>query len=133
MLPGFEGLFQEIATMMADAIDEEWSTAHAYAVFYPGCTVSEGEYARKADGVPRGLDLPFEFREAADRLRRLFREAGRPVWGRFDFTLQPDRRFDVKWGYDSCDEQGDAIFDEDAEVQRIQDRFERLTRPATDE
>jgi hypothetical protein len=128
MIEGIEPLYQRIADSMTAALPEGWATAKYEAIFYPGASAYDAEYVRQVDGVARGFaptkDGPRAFRE----LRALFRQAGRPVWGRASFELRPDGTFKVQWGYDDCDANGDCRFDEDEEVRRLEARRYRLSR-----
>lgn len=127
MIPGAEKLFQRIATAMADGIPEEWSAAEFHAVFFEECSKYEAEYVRQADGLVRGFQPTDDGSTAVRELRSAFGEAGRALWGRVWFTLQPDGSFNVRWGYDDCDASGNAVYDEAAEDRRSEHRRRRLT------
>jgi hypothetical protein len=128
MIPGIEPLYQEIAESMLASIPEEWSTATFDVLFFSHSTAFEAEYTRKADGLARSFAPPRNGRRAFQRLRQLFKDAGKPLWGRATFELRPDGQFNIKWGYDNCDAQGNALFDEDEEVRRLEARQHRLSR-----
>jgi hypothetical protein len=129
MIDGIEQLYQEIAEAMLATIPEEWSSAKYEAIFFASAFVFEAEYTRAVDGKARSF-LPLSSGDAALRqLRQLFKDAGKPLWGRVCFALSPDGATNVAWGYDQCDANGDAIFDEDAEFERADARRRRLTQP----
>lgn len=129
MIPGVEPLYREIAEAMSAAIPEEWETATFEVIFFSRSIVFEAEYTRKADRVARSF-LPARSGQRAFRqLRERFEGAGKKLWGRASFELRPDGAFNLKWGYDDCDENGFALFDADEEVRRSEARQRRLTRP----
>src|SRR5262245_2593398 len=113
---------------MVDGIPEEWSTAEYHAIFHPDGSTYEAEYVRQVDDLPRGFQPAGNSSKIIRELRQRFREAGQPLWGRVWFTLRPDGTFNVRWGYEDCDANGNAIFDEETEVQRHNARHARLTR-----
>jgi hypothetical protein len=127
MIPGSEELFKTIAKSMIETIPEEWSSAQYDVIFFPDGSLYEAEYKRKADGVSRGFSPASEGARAFRRLRQLFREMGKPLWGRATFTLHPRGKFNISWGYDDCDENGDALFNEEQELQRHEKRRRRLS------
>jgi hypothetical protein len=130
MIDGIEQLYQEIAESMVLSLDEiEWTSARFEVIYYPGCSVYEAEYTRKVDGKARSLSVFSSGIKAFDRLRQLFKDAGKPLWGRACFELSPSGQFHVTWGYDGCDADGNAIFDADLEFERETARNHRLTRP----
>jgi hypothetical protein len=128
MIPGSEELLKAIAKSMIETIPEQWSSAQFDVIFFPDHSLYEAEYKRKVDGVSRGFSPAPEGARAFRRLRQLFREAGKPLWGTATLTLKPKGKFNISWGYDNCDKDGDALFDEVKELQRHNDRLERLSR-----
>ncbi|MBL8816783.1 MAG: hypothetical protein JNL58_12185 [Planctomyces sp.] len=57
----------------------------------------------------------------------LFKGAGKPLWGRASFELTSNGKFNMKWGYEDCDNDGYAIFDEAIELRKSEERHRRLT------
>jgi hypothetical protein len=127
MIDGIEQYYREIAESMSSAIPEEFSTAKFEAIFYEGSSHYEAEYRRKSDGVARAFQPADGGDRAFRQLRKKFKEAGKPVWGQATFELQSDGRFNMKWGYENCDENGNTRFDEEKELRRSQENFQRLT------
>lgn len=127
MIEGSELLYQRIADAMASAIPEAWSAARFDAFFFPGASVYEAEYNRESDGVARDFQPDGDGLRAFRELRRLFLSVGRPPWGRATFELRPAGTFNVQWGYDGCDANGDMQLDVDEEVRRREERRRRLT------
>jgi hypothetical protein len=127
MIDGIESLFQMIAESIQDAIPENWDTATMDVIFYPGSSIYLGEYTRKADGAPRSFGTTKSGERAFRELRNKFKESGKQLWGQAYFELHSDGKFDMKWGYDDCDENGDTRFDEEKEFKRNEERFKRLT------
>jgi len=123
LIPGIEPLYQRIADAMTAAIPEEWASAEYHAMFYAHGSTYEAEYVRP-DGVARSF-APDGGR-AIRELRRLFQQAGRPVWGQVWFLLRADGSFNARWGYDGCDANGDLPFDEATELRRHEERRLRL-------
>ena len=112
MIDGIEQIFQTIADSIQDAIPEEWTTATMEAEFYPHGSRYVGEYTREADGETESFATDLRSERAFRELRERFKEAGKPLWGRACFELNADGKFNMKWGYDDCDEDGYAIFHE---------------------
>lgn len=123
MIPGIEPLYQRIADAMAAAIPEEWASAEYHALFYADSSTYEAEYVRP-DGIARSFAPDGD--RAIREMRRLFKQAGRPVWGQMWFLLRADGSFNVQLGYDGCDPNGDLPFDAPAELRRHEDRRLRL-------
>jgi hypothetical protein len=128
MIEGLELFYQQIAESMLEAIPEEWSTATFEATFFSDSSRYEAEYTRATDGLARGFQPTDTGCRAFRHLRKKFKEAGKQVWGQACFELLPNGKFNMKWGYDNCDENGDTLFDGDEEVKRAADRHERLSR-----
>jgi len=128
MIEGIEQLYQEIAQAMIATLFEEWSSAKFEAIFYPTSSVFEAEYIRSVDGKARSFAPLDSGIEAIEQVRQLFQDAGRPLWGRASFELLPNGQFSMTFGYDGCDADGNAIFDEDQEVEREGARRRRLTQ-----
>ena len=126
MIPGIGPLYQRIADAMTTAIPEEWSVAEFHALFYDGSSTYEAEYVRQADGRAIGFQPANDGSRAIRELRKAFRLAGQPVWGRVRFILRADGSFNARWGYDGCDANGDLPFDEEAELRRREERRLRL-------
>jgi hypothetical protein len=127
MIDGAEMLYQQIADSIQEAITEQWSSAIMEAIFHPGCSTYLGEYTRAVDGVSRSFATPRNGERAFRELRKKFKEAGRPLWGRANFELQSTGKFNIKFSYDDCDENGNARFDEQEELKRAAERHKRLT------
>lgn len=127
MIDGIEQYYREIAQAMLAAIPEEFSTAKYEAIFYEGSSQYEAEYLRKTDGVAISFQPAAEGGRALRQLRKKFKEAGQPVWGQATFELRPDGKFNMKWGYDNCDENGNTRFNEEEYLNRHKERFQHLT------
>ncbi len=128
MIPGIEPLFQQIAESIESAIPEGWDTAKMEAVFFPESSQYTGEYTRASDGVARGFATTLAGERAFREIRKLFTESDPRVWGRASFELRSNGTFNMKWGYDNCDEDGFARFDEKEELRRREERHQQLTR-----
>jgi hypothetical protein len=128
MIEGIEPLYLEIAQSMVDAIPEEWSSARFEAIFFSGSSIYEAEYTRRSDGVVLSFQPTSAGSRALRQLRKKFKEAGKRLWGQARFELRPDGKFNMQWGYENCDDNGDTRFDEEAELQRSEQRRLRLTQ-----
>jgi hypothetical protein len=128
VIDGLESLYKQIADSMLNAIPEEWSSAMFEALFFQDSSTYEAEYTRKADGKQRGFQPSSGGSRAFRELRKKFKEAGKPVWGRACFQLNSNGTFNMKWGYDNCDENGDTLFSEEDELKRHEERRKRLTK-----
>ena len=126
MIEGIETLYQQIADSTEDAIPEPWSVATVEAIFYSDSIDFEAEYTRETGGVG-SFATTLEGDRAFRSLRKQFKEAGHPVWGQARFELRADGKFDMTFGYDDCDENGDTIFDAEKWHQRQEERRKRLT------
>lgn len=126
MIDGIEEAYEQIANSMIETIPEEWTAASFQAIFYPDGSVYEAEYIRKGDGKARGFQPAGGGSRAFRQLRKLFKDAGKPLWGSACLELKPDGKFNVKWNYEKCDPEGYAIFDADVELQRHEARRKRL-------
>jgi len=127
MIEGLQPLYLQIAESIQGSIEDEWSEAKIDAIFYDGSITYFGEYKRVVDGKSRGFATQSSGERAFRQIRKLFKEAGKPLWGQATFLLYPDGRFNMKWGYDSCDSNGNTIFDEDAVLKLHEERQKRLT------
>lgn len=127
MVEGIEAFYQQIAESMIEAIPEEWSVASFEAIFFPEGSVYEAEYTRKLDGKVRGFQPASGGSRAFRQLRKKFKDAEKPLWGKARFELRPDGTFNMNWGYDDCDRDGNALFDEEQERRRHEARRIRLT------
>lgn len=127
MLEGIEHIYEKIAISIQDSIQEEWENATMEAVFYPSAIQYTGEYTRASDGVARDFKTDRRGERAFRELRQLFKDAGKPLWGRAIFELTSNGKFNMKWGYEGCDKDGNAIFDEESELRKLEERHRRLT------
>ena len=127
MIEGIEPLYQQIAEAIQEAIPEEWSSAKMEVIFYPQSSIYLGEYTRKADGVARDFATTTNAERAFRKIRRRFREAGKPLWCQATFELKPEGKFNMKWEYDGCDENGFAPFNEEEVLKRHEERHRRLS------
>jgi hypothetical protein len=127
MIDGIEAYYQRIADSMTEALPKGWAVAHFEVIFFPDHSVYEAEYLRK-DGLARSFEPSEDGPRAFRELRALFKNAGRLLWGRAIFELRTDGTFDMKWGYEDCDADGNCRFDVDEEVRRREERFHRLTK-----
>jgi hypothetical protein len=127
MIDGLEPLFQQIAESMLATIPEEWAIAQFEAIFYADSSTYEAEYTRRSDGKARGFQPAGEGSRAFRQIRARFKAAGKPLWCRASFQLHPDGSFNIQWGYDGCDENGNAPFDEEEVIRRHEERHNWLT------
>lgn len=126
MIDGIEEFYRRIAESMVGEIPEDWLSAKYEATFYPGSSMYEAEYVGKKEGKARNLSPAEDGEEAFHELRKLFKAAGKPLWGRAVFTIFPSGKFDMKFGYDECDEKGNAIYNREEKMRRVLDRAKRL-------
>lgn len=127
MIDGIELLYQQIAESIEEAIPDEWTTARMEAAFFSESSKYMGEYTRESDGVARDFPTSFEAARAFREIRKRFKEAGKPLWGRAIFEMDSQGKFKMHWDYDNCDEEGNAIFDEEEELKKAEERHRRLT------
>lgn len=129
MIPNTEHLFETIAESIQSAIAEAWSNATIDAVFYPdGCRYT-GKYIRESDGESISFSTGSAGQRAFRELRRQFKDAGKPLWGKACFELNCDGQFRMEWHYDDCDENGFAKFDASADFTNFEDMLDRLAEP----
>lgn len=128
MIEGIEAFYERLAQAVHDSLPEEWSAALYEATFFPDGSVYEAEYTRKLDGKARGFLPSSGGARTFRQLRKAFEDAGKPLWGKARFELWPDGTFKLHFDYENCDANGDALFDEDKEVERSEARHKRLTQ-----
>jgi hypothetical protein len=113
MIEGLEQLYQQIADEIVASITEPWSSVKLVAIFFSDSIAFETEYMKNAGGL-NSFEVSLDCIRALIHLRRKFKEAGQPVWGEAIFELHADGKFNMKWGYENCDENGDTVMsDED--------------------
>lgn len=128
MIEGIETYYQRIADGIVDGIPEDWRHARVEVVFYSECSDYDGEYTTD-DGKERSFEVSDDACLAFRQLRKKFNESGKRVWGQATFELNADGSFNMKWGYDNCEENGDTIWDADEWSRKQNERRSRLTRP----
>lgn len=128
MIDGIEDYYQIFADAIESGIAEDWSTARIDCVFFPDHSSYSGEFVRTNDGVERAFGVSKTATRAFRDLRKKFKEAGKPLWGRASFKLDASGKFKMNWGYENCDESGFAIFDEELEIEKSMNDTRRLTR-----
>lgn len=112
MIPEIESFYNRIAAAIVDAIAEPWLNASIEVTFYPESSSCSAEY-RRPDGKLRSVGLQMDGVRAFRELRRKFKECGKPLWGQATFYIEPSGRFNMKWGYENLDENGNTRFDAD--------------------
>ena len=126
MIENIELIYDRIANAIIDEVPEEWEVATVTATFYPDGITWEPE-VKTPTGELLSFDVSMELTRAFRELRRKFKDSNKPLWGQASFIFQSDGKFNIKWGYENCDKNGDTIWDEQ-EWQRQQDeRRIRLT------
>ncbi len=128
MIPEIEVLYERIANAMIASIPEAWRTARIVGIFYADSITWEPEYEPQAGGL-RSFDVSMELTRAFRELRRKFKEVGKPVWGQAAFNITPAGKFNMTWGYDNCDENGDTVWDEKEWNRRQDERRLRFSQP----
>lgn len=127
MIEGIDQIYETIATSIRESISEAWINATMEAVFYPNAIQYTGEYRRASDGVARAFKTDRRGERAFREVRQLFKEAGKPLWGRAIFELTSDGKFNMSWVYEGCDKEGNAILDEAIALKKLEERHRRLT------
>jgi len=127
MIEGIEPLYQEIAESINEAIQDEWDTAKMEAVFFCDAIDYYGEYTRKVNGVARGFQTILRGERAFRDLRKLFKDVGQPLWCKACFDLDENGKFNMKFEYDDCDDDGFARFDEIEQLRQDEERNQRLS------
>jgi hypothetical protein len=125
MIAGIDRLYQQIAGSIQGSIPGQWEVAWIDAIFYSEHTFYSAEYVTREGGASISFATDRAARLAFVELREMFRQAGKPLWCRARFQIYSDGRFNMKWGYDDCDENGFARFDEEAELKRMRDLLDR--------
>jgi hypothetical protein len=125
MTPEIEEYYQQIAELIAEAIDDDWAKARIDIIFFPGVITSFGEYTTSS-GSLKDFATSWNIQRTFMELRAKFKEENAQLWGQATFDLTSEGKFSMTWGYENCDENGDTIFDEDREHQREESRRLRL-------
>lgn len=126
---GLGAFFQRIGAGLQASIPEDWITAKAEAIFFSDSSTYVGEYVRKADRALRSTTNSSDNLKTIREMREKFRAAGKRLWGQFTFEMDASGKFNVHWGYENCDANGDTIFNEEESVRRSEDRWRRLSAP----
>ena len=111
MIEGIETYYQRIGESISEFMPEDWVTARINSVFYAGHRRYDGEYIDHQGGL-HSLEVPRHAVDAFEELHELFTRSGTRIWCSAQFELQSDGQFKMGWGYDNCDENGFATFDE---------------------
>ncbi|HWE95791.1 MAG TPA: immunity protein YezG family protein [Tepidisphaeraceae bacterium] len=119
MIEGIEPFYQQIGESIQGAISEPWQRAAVEAIFFPQSSKYLGEYFTAENAPPKGFPVDLKVIQSFRGLRELFKNAGKPLWCRARFELHSDGKFTMNWGYDDCDENGFAPFDEAKESERM--------------
>jgi hypothetical protein len=127
MIDGIEEFYPILAESMSAAIPEEWSSASYEAFYFPQSSVYVAEYVRAVDGKLRSFTPTGEGGRAFRRLRKLFKEAGKPLWGKATFELQSNGKFNLHFSYDNCDADGNMSMDDDWHTRLHQERMARYS------
>lgn len=130
MIEGIEVVYQQIADTIVQLVPEPWREATVEVVCLPGGMHFEGTYRSEA-GKLRGFATSKNCHRAFRELRRKFEEAGQPIWGQAHFVLYSDGKFNMKWGYENCDANGDTLYDDEAWARRQEKRRLWFLREAT--
>lgn len=123
LIHGIDKVYQAIADGIVDEMPELWRSARIDVTFYDGLVDFDGEFVAN-DGVSRSFNVNVQ--DTIFQLRRMFIEARQPLWGQFVFLLSSAGQFDVKWGYENIDENGNTVFDERTWLKNRRERISRL-------
>lgn len=126
MIDGIEPLYQQVGDSIQNSIPEDWSSAKMEAIFYSDSITFFGEYVSQVDKRLKDFSTPRDAQRAIREIRRRFQQAGKPLWGQATFEVHADGKFNVKWGYENIDEEGNTIFDEEAYLLQDEERRKRL-------
>jgi hypothetical protein len=127
MIPDIESYYGRIAQAIVDAIPEAWINATIEVTFYPESSQYSAEY-RRPDGKLRSVGLSMDGGRAFRELRKQFKEHGQRLWGQATFYIEPSGKFNMKWGYDNLDENGDTKFDGDEWLRKQEESRQRFNR-----
>lgn len=121
-------MYARIAQGISSKIPEPWVSAQIEAVFYDGTRDYYAEYLSEA-GKVRSFRMDLEPPRTLRELRQKFKDSGQPVWGQMRFELLPSGKFNLHWGYENCDANGDTIFIAEEWHKREDSHRHRVTRP----
>jgi len=124
MIPGIEAAYQVVAEEIEDALPGPWQHATIDGVYYPESEEFNGEFLNQS-GELECFRISIKVMKTFRQLREKFKKAGHRVWGQVSFRLYPDGTFNVKWGYDNCDENGTTIWDPDEWSRQQDERRDR--------
>ena len=119
MVEGIEKYFQQLAEAAQEAIQEEWSKLRIESEHYPEFFQEYCEYWKESGGVENTFSS-VAISRCLIEMRQLFKEAEKPLWGRFIFELDNKGDFEVDFDFDNCDENG---FLDEAEYQAKFDAY----------
>jgi hypothetical protein len=126
MIDGIEPLYRTIAESITATLQRPWATAWIDVIFFPDHVFYSGEFVAIENTPPKSFPTCVEGESAFEQLRELFKAARKPLWCRARFELHSDGRFKMNWGYDDCDADGFAHFDEQKELNRMKALRDRL-------
>jgi hypothetical protein len=119
MIDGIEPFYQQIAESIQESINDHWEAATIEVIFFPQSSDYVGEWFSPGTARPTGFSVDLKAMRAFRGLRELFRKSGKRLWCRALFELRSNGQFKMSWGYDDCDENGFARFDEKEQAERL--------------
>jgi hypothetical protein len=119
MIDGIEPFYQQIADSIRESINASWETATIEVIFFPQSSEYVGEWFSSGTARPTGFGVDLKAMRAFRGLRELFRKSGNRLWCRAVFEMRSAGQFKMNWGYDDCDENGFARFDEQKQAERL--------------
>ncbi len=127
MIVEIEEFYRKIADEIAISIPDDWTSSSCEVTFYSDSIEYYGIYTN-VDGVLDSFSVSRELSKTFKELRRKFKEVGQPVWGQATFELLADGKFNMKWGYENCDVNGNTIYNSEEWLRRQEERRLRLNQ-----
>ena len=128
MIENIEQYYTQIADSMTETLPEDnWTTALFEATFYDDSITYEAEYFSRSEQKARSFRPADSGQDAFWDLRKAFKAAGKPLWGKAVFHLNADGKFQMNWDYENCDKDGNTLYDQKKEIQRVAARHKRLS------
>jgi hypothetical protein len=113
IIEGAESIYDRIAESIKKSILEPWTNAWIFVACYSEHNFYYAKYVPANGNPSQSYEINMEGAMAFVKLRKLFLQAGKPLWCQARFEVQSDGIFKMHFDYENCDKNGYARFDED--------------------
>lgn len=107
MVEGDDSIYREIGQSLSGVLPTGWQSVKVCSVFCSESSTYVGNYASERSSQS-DFAVPHDVSRAIRKLRRLFQEASKPLWGGMRFSMDNAGKFTVHFHYEECDADGNA-------------------------